>query len=84
ARLAGLPPQVVARAEEVLSALEKGEQGSAVAKLADDLPLFAALATPKPKAAEVSAVEQKLKDVSVDDLTPRQALEVLYALKGLL
>ena len=39
---AGLPPAVVARAEEVLRTLEKGEQAGALARLADDLPLFAA------------------------------------------
>jgi len=44
ARLAGLPAAVIDRAEQVLSALEKGEQGGAVARLADDLPLFAAMA----------------------------------------
>ena len=42
AQLAGLPAAVVSRAEEVLAALEKGEQSGAVSRLADDLPLFAA------------------------------------------
>ena len=42
AQLAGLPAAVVARAEEVLAELEKGEQSGAVTRLADDLPLFAA------------------------------------------
>ena len=45
AQLAGLPAAVVARAEEVLAALEKGEQSGAVTRLADDLPLFAAAPT---------------------------------------
>ncbi|MBV9586124.1 MAG: DNA mismatch repair protein MutS, partial [Alphaproteobacteria bacterium] len=40
AKLAGLPPEVTGRAEEVLEILEKGEQGGALARLADDLPLF--------------------------------------------
>lgn len=85
ARLAGLPPQVVARAEEVLAALEKGEQGSAVARLADDLPLFATLAKPKPKAAEPapSAVEERLRAVNPDEMTARQALDLIYELRGL-
>src|SRR4029077_17347336 len=42
AKLAGLPAAVTARAEEVLQILEKGEQGGALARLADDLPLFRA------------------------------------------
>ena len=40
AKLAGLPAAVTARAEEILAILEKGEQGGALARLADDLPLF--------------------------------------------
>jgi len=88
ARLAGLPPAVVHRAEEVLGALEKGEESNAVAKLADDLPLFAALTKPKPRAvaeveAEASQAEERLKVVNPDELTPRQALDLLYELKGL-
>ncbi|NFV81719.1 DNA mismatch repair protein MutS [Magnetospirillum aberrantis] len=87
ARLAGLPPAVVGRAEEVLGALEKGEESNAVARLADDLPLFAALARPKPRAvetvAETSKAEERLKALNPDELTPRQALDVLYELKGL-
>jgi DNA mismatch repair protein MutS len=87
ARLAGLPPAVVHRAEEVLGALEKGEESNAVARLADDLPLFAALAKPKPRAAEAepqpSAAEERLKVLNPDELTPRQALDLLYELKGL-
>jgi DNA mismatch repair protein MutS len=36
-KLAGLPKTVTARAEEVLAVLEKGEQGGALARLADEL-----------------------------------------------
>ena len=39
-RLAGLPDAVVKRAEDVLNALEHENQGGAVNRLADDLPLF--------------------------------------------
>ncbi|MCP5955614.1 hypothetical protein NL304_25745, partial [Klebsiella pneumoniae] len=39
ARLAGLPEAVIARAEQVLEILEKGDQAGSVARLADDLPL---------------------------------------------
>jgi DNA mismatch repair protein MutS len=82
ARLAGLPAAAVHRAEAVLAALESSEQAGAVARLADDLPLFAA-ARPKPVAAKESAVEARLKTVHPDELTARQALELLYELKGL-
>jgi len=84
AQLAGLPPVVVARAEEVLAALEKGEQSGAVSRLADDLPLFAsAPARPAGGAAkpQESEVEKALAAINPDELTPRQALELLYALR---
>lgn len=40
AKLAGLPPPVIARAGEVLRALEAGEGGRKVRAIVDDLPLF--------------------------------------------
>ena len=51
AKLAGLPPPVVARAEEVLETLESGEQGGALTRLAEDLPLFAAARAARAAAA---------------------------------
>jgi len=86
ARLAGLPPAVINRSEGILHLLEKSEQSSAVSKLADDLPLFAAAVkqTPAPTApAGPSPLELALAQVNPDELTPRQALEELYRLKGL-
>jgi DNA mismatch repair protein MutS len=77
AKLAGLPEAVVARAEEVLKALEDGREGHTPLARIDDLPLFGA-AAPKPKA---NAVEEALKAVEPDTLSPREALEVLYDLK---
>jgi len=87
ARLAGLPAAVVGRAEQVLAILESSDQASGMAKLADDLPLFAAMAArPRPAAqiAKPSAVEECLKGVNPDDLTARQALDLVYELKRLL
>jgi DNA mismatch repair protein MutS len=85
AQLAGLPAAVVARAEEVLAALEKGEQSGAVARLADDLPLFAAApAWPAGGSRpQESPVEKALEAVNPDELTPIQALELLYELRRL-
>jgi DNA mismatch repair protein MutS len=88
ARLAGLPEAVLGRAEEVLARLEAGEAGSATARLADDLPLFAAALAKAPAPAttstpsETSAVEGMLREVSPDELSPRGALELLYRLKS--
>ncbi|HXZ02109.1 MAG TPA: DNA mismatch repair protein MutS [Stellaceae bacterium] len=84
AKLAGLPAAVVERAEEVLALLEKGEQSGALARLAEDLPLFTA-ARPSGRAeAKPSAVEGTLRDIEPDALSPRAALELIYKLKGLL
>jgi DNA mismatch repair protein MutS len=82
AKLAGLPKSVTARAEEVLGVLEKGEQGGALARLADDLPLFnvARRAAPNPRE---SAAEALLREIRPDELSPREALDLLYRLKGL-
>jgi DNA mismatch repair protein MutS len=88
AKLAGLPPAVIARATEVLEVLEQGEQAGAIASLADDLPLFSA-AAPRPTSVapvstEPSPVLEALEDLLPDEMTPRQALEALYRLKALM
>ncbi|MDA5092973.1 DNA mismatch repair protein MutS [Aliiroseovarius sp. KMU-50] len=86
AKLAGLPASVVARANVVLEALEKGErEGSGAKAMIDDLPLFAATPpAPPPTNAEPSKVEEALQDVLPDSLTPREALNLVYELRGLL
>ena len=87
ARLAGLPMAVIERAKVVLEALEAGERegGARQKTLIDDLPLFRAMpvAAPKP-VAQASAVEARLKEVMPDELTPIEALRLVYSLKDLL
>jgi len=83
AKLAGLPKPVTARAEEVLGVLEKGEQGGALARLADDLPLFSAARRRAEPAPREAAAEALLRETRPDELSPREALELLYRLKGL-
>ncbi len=85
ARLAGLPDAVIARAKDVLEALEAGERegGGKAGRLIDDLPLFnAAPSRPAPQVKGPSAVEAALAAINPDDLTPREALEALYRLKA--
>jgi DNA mismatch repair protein MutS len=86
AKLAGLPEAVVRRAEEVLHALEAGEQSGAVTRLVDDLPLFRAAGQPAAPAAPSgpSEAEAALAEINPDELSPREALEALYRLRGLL
>ncbi|MGH6994450.1 MAG: MutS-related protein, partial [Stellaceae bacterium] len=83
AKLAGLPAAVLTRAEAVLATLEKGEQRGQLAKLADDLPLFNT-AAPTAPAAGPSPVDALLDTLRPDELAPKDALEFLYKLKGLL
>ena len=79
ARRAGLPGAAVARAQDILGRLE--EEGAPAAALAE-LPLFAA-AAPVVE-AEPSRVEERLEAIDPDALSPREALDALYALRALL
>jgi len=85
ARLAGLPASVIERARVVLEALERGERegGAKKAALIDDLPLFSlAPAAPRPAAPRgPSPLEEQLRALHPDELTPLQALAALYDLK---
>ena len=84
ARLAGLPPAVIERAKVVLEALESGERegGARQKALIDDLPLFRAVPAPAPKpVVKTSEVETHLREIHPDDLTPKQALALIYELR---
>ncbi|MDX1781989.1 MAG: DNA mismatch repair protein MutS [Thalassovita sp.] len=84
AKLAGLPDAVVERARVVLDALEKGErEGGKKQAVIDDLPLFSAAPAPEPVAAASgpSKLEQTLGEIHPDELTPREALDLIYELK---
>jgi DNA mismatch repair protein MutS len=82
AKLAGLPPDVLKRAQDVLHALERGDSGRRAKTMVDELPLFAATA-PIPSGARESEIEVKLKALNLDELSPRAALQMLYDLKAL-
>ncbi|AEI01539.1 DNA mismatch repair protein MutS [Afipia carboxidovorans OM5] len=86
AKLAGLPPAVIARAKTVLAKLEAQDRSSGAQTLIDDLPLFAVTARAS-ESEEVSspkdtALIEALNAIEPDELTPREALDALYALKG--
>lgn len=77
ARLAGLPTSVLRRARELLELGVPGTRGVAQ-EPGRQLGLFAPAATPDPERAALIAA---LAEVDVDDLSPRQALDRLYALR---
>jgi DNA mismatch repair protein MutS len=83
AKLAGLPDAVIARARVVLEALEKGErEGGATQKtLIDDLPLFASAPPPPSVKIEASPALDLLDEILPDELSPKQALDLIYQLK---
>jgi DNA mismatch repair protein MutS len=82
AKLAGLPASVIERAKLVLATLEAGER--AKPRGFEDLPLFASPprpAPPDPRQTALDALVSALAAIHPDELTPREALEALYALK---
>ena len=97
AALAGLPRSVVERASDLLAFLEQqaggakaGEHGAPQSRDAGQASLmgyFAAAAmktsAPSPPAipAHVERTMNRLQSTNVDELSPRQALDVLYALQ---
>ena len=82
AKLAGLPASVIERAKLVLAKLEAEDRASP--RGFDDLPLFAAArrapaATREDRRAR--RAHRALTALNPDEMTPRDALEALYALK---
>jgi DNA mismatch repair protein MutS len=78
AALAGVPPAVIGRARERLRELEAGARRHAE-RDAVQLSLF----PPEPEPAPPHPVCEALEVIDPDTMTPRDALEALYRLKGL-
>jgi DNA mismatch repair protein MutS len=82
AKLAGLPPAVITRAQKVLEKLERDGANGPASGLIGDLPLFQ-LSVPAAHPRE-SIIEKKLASLLPDELSPREALMLVYELKSLL
>ncbi len=80
ARLAGIPRQVVRRAEEVLEGLERTGESRTRRRAMRDIPVPAAVQLTL-FAAEPDPVVEELKALAVDELTPLEALTRLYELQ---
>jgi DNA mismatch repair protein MutS len=87
ARLAGLPPEVITRARHILGGLERDElsrggrptlSGSSDDPPTPQLTLFA-----EGSSCVDNEIANRLRDIDVDNTTPRQALELLAELKKL-
>ncbi len=75
AELAGLPPMIIARAKELLTA-EHVTQPKAYTAVTP-------VKHPTPEPVNESNIVKLLRSIKPDDLSPKQALETLYSLKNL-
>ncbi len=78
AKLAGLPEPAIERARTVLAKLEQSADNK---DALGGLPLFSA---PKTSPAKPSKIDKAISSLDIDDLSPREALDILYELKSLL
>ena len=83
AKLAGLPASVIERAKIVLAELEAEDRGRPMRGF-EDLPLFQAArpASPAAQPTPLDAVIAALQALHPDEMSPREAIEALYALKA--
>src|SRR5699024_689970 len=93
AKLAGVPQEVIRHAKEQLTFLESSvspaEQSQRAAEYSSSAATAASHQHPVMQgdmfgSLEPSAVENVLKDLKLDELTPREALNQLYALQDML
>jgi DNA mismatch repair protein MutS len=68
AALAGLPQQVIDRAESVLKDLKSTN--------------FTPIIVPSPPPEPKSFLEDKLKNINIDNISPKEALDMLYTLQN--
>lgn len=78
AKLAGIPKVAIDRAKVVLARLENDKANKA--GLSDDLPLFSVAHDPPEK--QKTQVEAMLNDINPNELSPREALDILFDLKS--
>ena len=85
AKLAGLPIEVLERAKVILNELEArdAEQGTEGKLLTKDLPLFSQSLTQKPitQVNYNSELSNKIRSIYPDEISPNEALQILYDLK---
>lgn len=77
AKLAGLPNSIINRAKEILKELESGSNAPTVIKeKSEDMQMSLI--------SNDNAVVERLSEVDLDTLTPREAINLLYELKGMI
>ena len=83
AKLAGLPPAVIKRADQILRTIEKENLCKDSIKRIDELPLFS-YREETTNVADYSHIAEALRQINPDELTAREALQKIYDLKELL
>ena len=81
AQMAGLPAAVIARATQVLGALEADAGKTKAGALAGSLPSYDAAKPAKPVKPMPEELEKLLAGLKPDEMSPKQALEILYSIK---
>jgi DNA mismatch repair protein MutS len=81
AQMAGLPPSVIVRAEEVLGTLEAEAERGKLGQLAEHLPDFK-IAPPPAAKTLAPELEKLLAALRPDELSPKDALEAVYKIKA--
>ncbi len=85
AKLAGLPSNVINRAEQVLKILENEKNNKNLASINNTLPLFEEYINEiKEESIEKSPIIDSLENIDIDNLSPKDALDYLYKIKSLL
>ncbi len=80
ARLAGIPQEIVEKAEKILIALEKGKLGDVIKKVAD-IPLQ--LSIFKTSKEQDDSIRRELKKIDINKITPVEAIAILAELKNM-
>lgn len=89
AKLAGIPKQVTHRAAQVLKKLESSGQKPGKIDWSDDLPLFTyhndiELTAVSDTESQISPLEEYMKNIDPNELSAREALNIIYELKELM
>ena len=82
AKLSGLPEEVLGRAAEILAQMPRGSSGGRQDLVQQNLFSPAPPVAAVKKDPELEKVRELLERTEPDGLTPREALEVVYALKS--
>lgn len=82
ARLAGLPVEVVDRARQILRKLEEADLNHPKEKMVASKAQMDLFAAPAVSEARLSSVLENLRTLDIDELTPREALDMLYQLQA--